>query len=68
MTSAAELLISNAEDFSWVRVKRFVKDEAKSAEDQLAELEQHHLKETTFLLSKYRELAKELLNQTSRKE
>jgi hypothetical protein len=60
--------IADPKDLSWIKVRRYCRDDSKSAQDQLVELEQHHLKETTFLLNKCRELAKELLNQSGRKE
>lgn len=68
MSTADLEKIANPEDFSWIKVRRYSKDNSKSAEEQLAELEQHHLKETTFLLNKCRELANELLNHRSRTE
>jgi hypothetical protein len=54
--------IANPDDFSWIKVQRYAKDDTKSAEEQLGELERHHLKETTFLLNKCRELAQQLLD------
>jgi hypothetical protein len=69
MTSTADLQkIANAEDFSWIKVRRYVKNESKSAEDQLADFEQHHLKEMTFLLNKCREFAQKLLDHRDHEE
>lgn len=53
--------IANPEDFSWVKVKRHIDDDTKSHQSRLYTLQDHHVKETTFLLNKCRELAEELL-------
>ena len=46
--------------FGWIRVKRFVDDESKSWEERFKALEEHHLKETNFLIDEVRSLAKEV--------
>lgn len=51
------------EDYSgygWIKVKRYVDDPSLSWEERYARLDSHHTKETTFLINKVRELAKEL--------
>jgi hypothetical protein len=51
------------EDYSgygWIKVKRYVDDPTLSWEDRYHKLDSHHMKETTFLINKVRELAKEL--------
>ena len=49
------------DSYKWIKVKKYVMDENASWEDRYKQLEDHHLKETTFLIEKTRELAKELL-------
>jgi hypothetical protein len=51
------------EDYSgygWIKVKRYVDDPTLTWEERYARLDSHHTKETTFLINKVRELAKEL--------
>ncbi len=43
--------------YSWIEVPRYVMDESKTWEERYAQLEQHHIQETTFLIEKVRELA-----------
>lgn len=43
--------------YKWIKVKSFKFDENKSWEENYKELEIHHIKETTFLISKIRELS-----------
>lgn len=45
-------------DYSWIKVKRYSYDRSVSLKDNYANLEDHHTKETTFLIEKVRELAK----------
>jgi hypothetical protein len=51
--------------YSWIKVKRYQRDTSKPLEEQYADLEQHHLDETTFLINKVRELAEEIDRLTS---
>lgn len=46
--------------YTWIKVKRHQDDPSKSWEDRFKILEQHHLKETEFLIRKVRELAARL--------
>lgn len=54
-------IISNYEqhysNYKWIKVKKYVMDENKSWEERYKELDEHHLKETTFLISEIRKLA-----------
>jgi hypothetical protein len=43
--------------YRWIKVPKYVMDEAKTWEDRYKELERHHIHETTFLINKVRELA-----------
>lgn len=54
--------IVNPEDFSWIKVKKYEDDVTKSDLERLEALKEHHIKETTFLLNKCRELALALLD------
>lgn len=47
-------------DYKWIKVKRYIKDESLSVEEQLKILEDHHIKETAFLINKVKELAKKI--------
>lgn len=44
-------------DYKWIKVKRYVMDESKSWENRYKDLDEHHIKETTFLISEIRKLA-----------
>ena len=46
------------EDYSWIKVKKYVMDESKSWEERYKELESHHVKEVTFLLKVIAKLRK----------
>jgi hypothetical protein len=48
------------EGYAWIKVRRYEMDPAKSWEERYKEFEKHHIDETTFLINKVRELAKEL--------
>jgi hypothetical protein len=54
-------------DYKWIKVKRYTMDESKSWEDRYKDLDNHHLKETTFLISEIRALA-ERLDETEKVE
>jgi len=45
------------EGFGWIKVPKYRMDETKPWEERYAELERHHIQETTFLIDKVRELA-----------
>ena len=45
------------EGYKWVKVPRYKDDPLLSWENRYKALEEHHLKETTFLIAKIRELA-----------
>ena len=49
--------------FSWIKVKKFDAGQYDNCVDGLDALEDHHEKETTFLIQKCRELAMELLSE-----
>ena len=53
--------IADPKDFGWIKVKRHVDDPNANLEERLAVLQEHHVKETTFLLEKCRTLAELLL-------
>lgn len=44
-------------DYKWIKVKRYTMDENKSWEERYKELDEHHVKETTFLIDEVRKLA-----------
>ena len=48
-------------NYSWIKVKRYIDDKSLSDKDRYAKLEEHHMKETEFLINKCRELACQLL-------
>ena len=52
--------ILNDEDFTWIKVKRFVDDSNLPLEERFHLLEKHHLNETKFLINKCRDLARTL--------
>ena len=44
-------------DFSWIKVKRYVMDESLTWEERYQQLDEHHVKETQFLIDEVRKLA-----------
>ena len=48
------------EGHRWIKVPRYVMDESKTWEERYRQLEEHHVRETTFLIEKVRELAEQL--------
>jgi len=48
------------EGYKWIKVKRHVDDPSKSWEERFRALEEHHVKETTFLVDEVRKLAAEI--------
>lgn len=47
-------------DYKWIKVKRYTMDEFKSWQERYNDLEEHHVKETNFLINEVRSLAKKL--------
>jgi hypothetical protein len=45
------------EGYGWIKVPKYRLDETKTWEERYADLERHHVQETTFLIDKVRELA-----------
>ncbi len=52
--------MSKYDGYGWIKVPKYVMDEGKSWEDRYKQLDEHHIAETSFLIEKVRELAKEL--------
>ena len=48
------------EGYGWIKIPKYAMDETKTWEERYRQLEQHHIRETTFLNEKVRELAAEL--------
>ena len=46
--------------YGWIKVPKYVMDASKPWEERYKDLEAHHVRETTFLINKVRELAAEL--------
>ena len=44
--------------YKWIKVPKYVEDESLSFEERFRRLQEHHIKETTFLIDKIRELIK----------
>jgi len=44
-------------DFSCIKVKRYVMDESLTWEERYQQLDEHHVKETQFLIDEVRKLA-----------
>jgi hypothetical protein len=44
--------------YRWIKVKRFVDDPSLTWEERYKLLEEHHTKETSFLIDKIREMVK----------
>jgi hypothetical protein len=55
-------------DYKWIKVKRYTEDESKSWEDRYKDLDNHHVKETTFLINEVRLLADKLDELTGQTE
>jgi hypothetical protein len=51
------LPVPNYEGYKWIKVPRYKDDPSLSWEDRYKALEAHHVKETSFLIAKIRELA-----------
>lgn len=47
-------------DYKWIKVKRYTMDESKTWEERYQALDDHHIKETSFLIEEVRSLAKQL--------
>lgn len=48
------------ETYKWIKVKKYVDNEALSWEERYKRLEKHHLEETNFLIDKIREIVKSI--------
>jgi hypothetical protein len=48
------------QDYKWIKVPRYKMDESKSWEERYKDLDAHHIRETSFLIDKVRELAAEI--------
>ena len=44
--------------YQWIKVPRYTDDESLTFEERLKRLQEHHIKETTFLIEKVRELVR----------
>lgn len=44
--------------YKWIKVPKYVDDDSLSWEERYKRLDEHHIKETTFLIDKVRELVK----------
>lgn len=47
------------DSYKWIKVPRYIDDESLSFEERLKRLQEHHIKETTFLIEKVRELVRD---------
>lgn len=54
------MTINRYDGYGWIKVPKYIMDESKPWEQRYRELDQHHVRETTFLIEKVRELAAEL--------
>jgi hypothetical protein len=48
------------ETYKWIKIKKYEDDDSLTWEERYKRLEEHHTKETTFLISKIREIVKEI--------
>jgi hypothetical protein len=44
-------------DFNWIKVKRYVMNESLPWEERYRQLDEHHIQETSFLITEIRQLA-----------
>lgn len=44
--------------YKWIRVPKYIDNKYLTFEERLEKLQEHHIKETTFLIEKVRELVK----------
>jgi len=49
------------ETYKWIKIKKYEDDDSLTWEERYKRLEEHHQKETTFLIHKIRELVKEII-------
>jgi hypothetical protein len=56
----SERMSESFQGHRWIKVPRYVMDESKTWEERYRQLEEHHVRETTFLIDKVRELAAQL--------
>ena len=52
--------VKDYEGYAWVKVKRYTPDENTTWQQRFEALQEHHIKETSFLIEEVRKLAKEL--------
>lgn len=60
MANSKELDLILSGSFRWITVKKFTPHPSTPAKELYEQLEAHHINETTFLIDKVRELAKQL--------
>lgn len=46
--------------FGWIQVPRYVMNETLAWEERYRQLDEHHVRETTFLIDEVRNLAREI--------
>jgi hypothetical protein len=46
--------------YKWIKVPKYTDDEGLPFEERFKRLQEHHLKETTFLIDKIREIIKKI--------
>ena len=49
------------ETYKWIKVKKYKDDATLSWEERYRKLEQHHIEETTFLITKIRNIIRNCL-------
>jgi hypothetical protein len=54
------------EGYGWIKVPKYRLDETKTWEERYADLERHHIQETTFLIDEVRELAARVAKQADK--
>ncbi len=48
------------ETYKWIKVKKYKDDDGLAWEERYRKLEEHHIEETNFLISKIREIIKDI--------
>lgn len=46
--------------YKWIKMPKYIDDESLSFEERFKRLQEHHVKETTFLIDKIREIIKKI--------
>lgn len=49
--------------YKWIKVKRYAIDNNLTWEEKYKKLDEHHIEETTFLISKIREIVEKIKNE-----